>query len=140
MLRKEKNMGEITPTAKERNAATDTTDGCAAPESEKALFNEISLLIEQCRHTIYRQINGETVLLFWKVGRRINMEILRNRRAEYGKRIVVTLSRQLTAKYGRNFAEYQTANGNDWNAGNYCRNVSATYRKNDHEPPDQPRC
>ena len=101
MLHKEKNRGKVVPVVKKYNAV----DGDEASESEKLLFNEISLLIEQCRHTVYKQINGETVLLFWKVGSRINTEILQNRRADYGKRIVVTLSRQLTAKYGRNFEE-----------------------------------
>ena len=36
---------------------------------------------------------------------RINEFILQNKRAGYGKQIVVTLSRQLEKKYGRNFAE-----------------------------------
>jgi predicted nuclease of restriction endonuclease-like (RecB) superfamily len=35
----------------------------------------------------------------------VNEAILQNQRADYGKRIVVTLSRQLTEKYGRNFEE-----------------------------------
>jgi predicted nuclease of restriction endonuclease-like (RecB) superfamily len=72
---------------------------------ENILFNEITQLIEQNRHILYKQINSTTVSLFWKVGRRINTEILQNKRADYGKRIVVTLSRQLTEKYGRNFEE-----------------------------------
>jgi hypothetical protein len=41
--------------------------------------------------------------LFWKIGQRINDEVLQNKRADYGKQIVVTLSRQLTDKYGRSF-------------------------------------
>lgn len=35
-------------------------------------------------------------VLFWTVGERINRFILDNKRAEYGKQIVVTVSRQLT--------------------------------------------
>lgn len=35
----------------------------------------------------------------------INQKILQNKRADYGKKIVVTLSRQLTEKCGRNFEE-----------------------------------
>jgi len=49
--------------------------------------------------------NRGTVLLFWKIGKRINDEVLNNKRADYGKQIVVTLSRQLTEKYGRSFEE-----------------------------------
>jgi hypothetical protein len=37
--------------------------------------------------------------------KRINKNILQNKRAEYGKQIVPTLSTQLENKYGRNFTE-----------------------------------
>jgi predicted nuclease of restriction endonuclease-like (RecB) superfamily len=39
------------------------------------------------------------------VGKRINEHILHNKRAEYGKQIVPTVSTQLEIKYGRNFTE-----------------------------------
>ncbi|MDR1158152.1 MAG: hypothetical protein LBK75_07585 [Oscillospiraceae bacterium] len=32
---------------------------------------------------------------------KVNSNVLKNKRADYGKRIVVTLSRQLTEKYDR---------------------------------------
>ena len=43
--------------------------------------------------------------MYWEVGHIINREILKNSRAEYGKSIVVTVSRQLVLEYGRNFEE-----------------------------------
>jgi hypothetical protein len=70
-----------------------------------SLFSEISALIEQARSTAISQANFALTLLFWKIGRRVNEEILQNQRADYGKRIVVTLARQLAEKYGRNFEE-----------------------------------
>ncbi|WP_317131777.1 YhcG family protein [Chryseobacterium sp. SN22] len=69
------------------------------------LFTDISLLIKQSRHQIAMQANSTLTLLFWKVGKRINDEILQNQRAEYGKQIVTTLSSQLENLYGRNFTE-----------------------------------
>jgi hypothetical protein len=33
-----------------------------------------------------------TILLFWEIGRRVNNEVLDNKRAYYGKRIVVTVT------------------------------------------------
>jgi hypothetical protein len=69
------------------------------------LFFEISAIIEQARSTLVAQANYALTLLFWKIGRRVNEEILQNHRADYGKQIVVTLARQLTGKYGRNFEE-----------------------------------
>jgi len=72
---------------------------------EKNLLTELSELIEQAQRKISVQINSGISLLFWQIGKRINAHILKNRRAEYGKEIVVTLSRELTKKYGRNFEE-----------------------------------
>jgi predicted nuclease of restriction endonuclease-like (RecB) superfamily len=68
------------------------------------LYNEISNLIEQSRRIIYAQASHTTVSLFWKIGRRINTDVLENKRADYGKQIVSKLSTQLTEKYGRSFA------------------------------------
>ena len=42
---------------------------------------------------------------FWNIGNRINEDVLGNARAQYGKQIVVTLSRQLTAYYGNSYDE-----------------------------------
>ncbi len=44
-------------------------------------------------------------ILFWQVGKRINEHILQDKRAEYGRQIVTTVSTQLENKYGRNFTE-----------------------------------
>jgi predicted nuclease of restriction endonuclease-like (RecB) superfamily len=73
--------------------------------NENGLFNEINALIEQSRTQIVSQVNSTLTLLFWQVGRRINEFVLEYKRAEYGKQIVVTLSRQLVVEHGRNFEE-----------------------------------
>ncbi len=44
-------------------------------------------------------------MLFWQVGKRMNDHILQNKRAEYGKEVVSTVSTQLKGAYGRNFEE-----------------------------------
>ena len=69
------------------------------------LFNELSTLIEQSKQRIAVVANSTLTLLFWQVGKRINDEVLNNERAEYGKKIVPTLSAQLENEYGRNFNE-----------------------------------
>lgn len=74
-------------------------------QSASNLFQEISLLIEQSKHQVVVQSNSVLTQLFWKIGSIINLSILENKRAEYGKKIVVSLSRELTEKYGRNFEE-----------------------------------
>jgi predicted nuclease of restriction endonuclease-like (RecB) superfamily len=42
-------------------------------------------------------------MLYWKVGQRIRIEVLKEERAEYGQKIVATLSQQLTVDYGKGF-------------------------------------
>ena len=39
-------------------------------------------------------------MLYRNIGSRINIEILNEKRAEYGKQIVASLSQELTQKYG----------------------------------------
>ena len=73
--------------------------------TEQVLFNELSSLIEQSQQQVAAQANSTLTLLFWHIGNRINNEILQNKRADYGKQIVPTLSAQLENKYGRNFTE-----------------------------------
>lgn len=68
-----------------------------------ALFDELSRLIEQCRQKVSFAANSKLTLLFWQLGKRINQHILKNKRAEYGREIVSTVSTQLKLKYGKNF-------------------------------------
>lgn len=74
-------------------------------QKNDTLFNEIAQLIEQSQRQVVVQANSTLTLLFWQIGSRINKEILHNKRAEYAKQVVSTLSVQLTNKYGRNFEE-----------------------------------
>ncbi|MDR0963492.1 MAG: DUF1016 N-terminal domain-containing protein [Clostridium sp.] len=67
------------------------------------LFEDIASLIENSRRAIYAQANYATVLLFWQIGKRINADVLKNEHTEYGKQIIVSLSRQLEERYGRSF-------------------------------------
>ena len=70
---------------------------------ENNLFGELSQLIEQSKQQVIVQANSAVTILFWQIGNRINQDILQNKRAEYGKQIVPTVSAQLENKYGRNF-------------------------------------
>ena len=73
--------------------------------SEKQLFNDIKQLIENARISVSKLVSSNVTVLYWHIGRRINTEILNEKRAEYGKQIVATLSRQLVQHYGNNFEE-----------------------------------
>lgn len=71
------------------------------------ITSDIKSLIEQSRQNVALAVNAEITLLYWKVGKRINDEILGNERAEYGKQIVQTLSAQLELEYGKGWGEKQ---------------------------------
>ncbi len=69
------------------------------------LLTELSALIERGKQEATAQVNSTMTLVFWEIGKRINLEVLDNQRATYGKQIVATVSRQLTELYGRGFTE-----------------------------------
>ena len=69
------------------------------------ILNEIISIIEKSKTQLVVQANSALTLTFWHIGNQINNEVLQNERAEYGKQIVVTLSRELEKKYGRTFNE-----------------------------------
>jgi len=72
-------------------------------KTDEVLFDEIRSLIEQTRSRVASTVNSALVLMNWHIGKRINDEILKNKRAEYGEQIVASLSHQLTAEYGKGF-------------------------------------
>lgn len=74
-------------------------------EKDEDIFNKISHLIEQARKRVATTINEEMVLLYWNIGRTIKKEIIKSDRADYGKQIVSSLSRELIARYGKGFSE-----------------------------------
>ncbi len=70
-----------------------------------ALFQDVRSLIEQSRSQVAVAVNATLTMLHWNIGKRINEEVRKGERAEYGKQIVSALARQLTSGYGRGFAE-----------------------------------
>lgn len=68
---------------------------------------DVKQMIETSRQHVAVAVNSEITLLYWKIGKRINEEVLGNERAEYGKQVVISLSRQLTEEYGRGWDEKQ---------------------------------
>ncbi len=76
------------------------------PNAE-VLFHSIASLIEQSRRRVAVAVNTELVNLYWNIGKAIKHEILQNKRAEYGKQIIATLSQQLTENYGSGWSEKQ---------------------------------
>jgi len=71
------------------------------------LFVEIKSLIEEAKQRIAVSFNSTTTVLNWNIGSRINLVILNEKRAKYGKEVIKTLSKQLTEEFGRGWSEKQ---------------------------------
>ncbi|MCK9162652.1 MAG: PDDEXK nuclease domain-containing protein [Arcobacteraceae bacterium] len=67
------------------------------------LFDQIKELVEQTKQSVTISVNSSMTLMYWHIGKLINDEILQNQRAEYGKEIIATLSRQLTTQFGKGY-------------------------------------
>lgn len=71
------------------------------------IFGEIKSLIEESRKQVAITVNSTITTLYWEIGTRINKEILKEKRAAYGKQVISSLSSQLTAEYGRGWSMEQ---------------------------------
>lgn len=67
-------------------------------------------LILATRGTVAHNINSALVILYWQIGARIRMDILKEQRAGYGEKIFHTLSGKLALEFGRGFSERNLAN------------------------------
>lgn len=70
---------------------------------DTGFVKEIKSMIETARGRAAAAVNAEMTMLYWNIGARIRKEILKGKRAEYGKEILPTLSAKLTADYGKGF-------------------------------------
>jgi len=69
------------------------------------LLNDLVALIENTKTQVVSYANSSLTVLFWHIGKQILTHNLQNKRAEYGKQIVVTVSRELMKKFGKNYEE-----------------------------------
>ena len=72
---------------------------------DAVLLSELRGLINQAREYVSKTANSTLTMLYWRIGQRIQREVLFDGRAEYGEAIVATLSRQLVLDYGKGFGE-----------------------------------
>ncbi len=71
----------------------------------KPLLDDVRELILAARHKVAKTVNAGLTMLYWQIGSRIRRDILKEKRAGYGEKIVHTLSAQLAAEFGQGFAE-----------------------------------
>lgn len=69
------------------------------------LLGDLRRMIEETRSAVAVTVNAGLTMLYWRVGQRIQQEILGGGRADYGEEILATLSQELTRDYGKGFSE-----------------------------------
>ncbi|MDQ8183838.1 DUF1016 N-terminal domain-containing protein [Pelagicoccus sp. SDUM812005] len=74
-------------------------------EPSDTLLIELRGLITDARQQVAQAVNATLTMLYWQIGKRIHQEVLREKRADYGKQIVASVGRQLAAEFGPDFGE-----------------------------------
>jgi predicted nuclease of restriction endonuclease-like (RecB) superfamily len=90
-------MSEAKPVAPTMTAVASSGDAAG-------LLADLRQLIEQARQAAAVAVNAGLTLMYLHIGQRIRTDVLGGHRAGYGEEIVATVSRQLTADYGRSFS------------------------------------
>lgn len=86
-----------------------------------AVFETIKKILDDARSNAYRAVNFSMVQAYWNIGRVIVEEEHKGKpRAEYGKRLIIELSKKLTKVFGKGFDKR-----NLW----YMKNFYLTFQK-----------
>jgi predicted nuclease of restriction endonuclease-like (RecB) superfamily len=93
-----------------RKSIKRTTEADLSIHKPTDLLTEVRELILTAREGVARAVNSSMTMLYWSVGQRIRQDILKEKRAEYGKKIVHALSAQLVTEFGRGYSERNLAN------------------------------
>jgi hypothetical protein len=73
-------------------------------QQETRLFRDACQIIEKAQATAYHAVDVTLIKRNWLLGMRIQHEVLKDKRAEYGEQVVKNLSKRLTEKYGKGFS------------------------------------
>ena len=74
------------------------------------VFAQVSQAISQSRGSVAYAVNTELIHLYWNIGRIIKTDIMQSDRAEYGARLIDSLSAELEQEYGRGYSPRNLAN------------------------------
>jgi DUF1016 N-terminal domain len=75
-----------------------------------ALVTDLRQLILNARQQIARAVDSGLIMLYWSIGHRIRTDVLKEKRAEYGEKILHAVSAKLVAEFGQGFTERNLAN------------------------------
>lgn len=69
-----------------------------------SLLTDLRQMIAGAREQVARTVNSGLTVLYWHIGTRIREDLLKEKRAEYGKKIVQAVAGQLTTEFGRGWS------------------------------------
>ena len=75
------------------------------PRAETSLLQDLRTLIMETRQAFAATVNAGLTTLYWRLGKRVQEDLLQQNRAEYGAAVVGSVARQLEADFGASFGE-----------------------------------
>ena len=72
--------------------------------SQAELFHDVCIIIDQAQQLAYRTVNETLIKRNWLLGLRIQHEVLKDQRAEYGEQVIKNLAKELTTQYGSGYS------------------------------------
>ena len=71
------------------------------------LLPQIRKLIDASRNRVAATVNSELTMLNWDIGALLKQQLQIENRAAHGQQLVIRLSKDLTAQYGRGWSHQQ---------------------------------
>ena len=68
------------------------------------LYKDACIIIDQAKIHAYKAINDTLIKRNWLLGMRIQHEVLKEKRAEYGEQVIKSLAKELTTQYGEGYS------------------------------------
>jgi len=81
------------------------THGIVSQIVTQSLIQDACVIIDQAQAAAYYAVNETLIKRNWLLGMRIQHEVLKDKRAEYGEQVVLVLSKALTMRYGMGFTK-----------------------------------
>jgi predicted nuclease of restriction endonuclease-like (RecB) superfamily len=94
---------KVVESGKLKEKIRDTQLGVTSSQLE--LFKDACTIIEQAQTVAYRAINETLIKRNWLLGLRIQHEILKGKRAEYGEEVIKMLAKDLVKRFGSGFSK-----------------------------------
>lgn len=75
-------------------------------QTQNKLYTDICTLVEEARNYVASTANATMTLMYWKIGKRLSIELAENQESKYGKQILSQLATKLQMQFGeRGFQE-----------------------------------